>query len=85
MRALVIAFPDHNTGGMTIGSYYQDINAVGSGYTETTIEDLVDPITGMKITSTGLANKLGELESPTNDDIKAVFSEWWDLTSQMKT
>jgi alkaline phosphatase len=79
-ETLVVAFPDHNTGGLGLGSYYQDTNEVGSAYTATTIEDLVNPISGMKITSTGLAAKLGELESPTNDDIKAVFSEWWGLS-----
>jgi alkaline phosphatase len=35
-RTLVMAFPDHNTGGMKIGHYY-----TAMGYTETTIEDLV--------------------------------------------
>jgi alkaline phosphatase len=78
-NTLVLVFPDHNTGALSIGSYYQDINAIGNGYTETTIEDLVDPIAEMKITSTGLARKLSELESPTNDDIKAIFNEWWGL------
>jgi alkaline phosphatase len=78
-QTLVIVFPDHNTGGMSIGSYYQDTNAIGHGYTALTIEDLIDPIADMKITSTGLATKLAELESPTNDDIKAVFSTWWGL------
>jgi alkaline phosphatase len=40
-KTLVMAFPDHNTGGMKIGHYY-----TAMGYTETTIEDLVDPPLG---------------------------------------
>jgi alkaline phosphatase len=79
-KTLLMAFPDHNTGGMSIGSYYQDTNAISHGYTDLTIEDLIDPLLGMQITSTGLVKKLSELgPSPTNDEIKAVFSQWWGL------
>ena len=38
-RTAVMAYPDHNTGGMKIGHYY-----TAMGYTETTIEDLVAPL-----------------------------------------
>lgn len=36
-HTLVIVFPDHNTGGMTIGNY-------GTSYTDLTVEELVDPL-----------------------------------------
>jgi alkaline phosphatase len=78
-KTLVLVFPDHNTGALSIGSYYQDSNAIGHGYTATTIDDLIEPISEMQITSTGLVRKLAELESPTNEDIKNIFSEWWGL------
>jgi alkaline phosphatase len=55
-RTLVMAYPDHNTGGMKIGHYYTSM-----GYTETTTEDLVDPLKGMTITSAGLI-KIGAQE-----------------------
>ncbi|MDI3485272.1 MAG: alkaline phosphatase [Methanolobus sp.] len=38
-HTLVIVFPDHNTGGMTIGNY-------DTSYTDLTVEELVDPLKG---------------------------------------
>lgn len=38
-HTLVIVFPDHNTGGMTIGNY-------DTSYTDLTVEELVNPIEG---------------------------------------
>ncbi|MCW4018776.1 MAG: alkaline phosphatase [Candidatus Bathyarchaeota archaeon] len=76
-HTLVLAFPDHNTGGLSIGSYYQDTNAIGHGYTALTVEDLVGPLKGMEITSQGLAAKLDGITD--NSQIKAVFKEWWGL------
>ena len=72
-KTLVMAFPDHNTGGMKIGHYY-----TAMGYTETTIEDLVDPLLGMTITSGGLAAMLED----SNDDaeLMAKVFEYWNLT-----
>jgi alkaline phosphatase len=76
-HTLVMAFPDHNTGGLTIGSYYQDSNAIGHSYTALTVEDVVKPLNGMKITSQGLAAKLDGVTN--NTEIKALFKEWWGL------
>jgi alkaline phosphatase len=76
-HTLVMAFPDHNTGGLTIGSYYQDTNAIGHSYTKLTVEDVVNPLKGMKITSQGLAAKLSGVTD--NAQIKAIFKEWWGL------
>ncbi|MDY6903737.1 MAG: alkaline phosphatase [Thermodesulfobacteriota bacterium] len=70
-RTLVMAYPDHNTGGMKIGHYY-----TAMGYTETTIEDLVDPLTGMKITSGGLVNML---EDDTDAELMDKVAEYWSL------
>jgi alkaline phosphatase len=72
---LVLAFPDHNTGGMTIGNY-------STAYTSLTIEDMLDPLQGMKISAYGVASKIGEDLSA--DNIQANVLEWWglDLTAE---
>jgi alkaline phosphatase len=57
---------------MKIGHYY-----TAMGYTETTVEDLVEPLEGMRITSTGLARKIGADLSVEN--IIAQVDEWWGL------
>jgi alkaline phosphatase len=71
-QTLVMAFPDHNTGGMKIGHYY-----TAMGYTETTIEDLVEPLKGMIITSGGLVNMMTD----TSDDIELMSKvlTYWGL------
>jgi alkaline phosphatase len=76
-HTLVMAFPDHNTGGLTIGNYYQDTNAIKHSYTATTVEDIVNPLKAMKITSQGLAAKLSGVTD--HDTIKAIFKQWWGL------
>lgn len=48
-RTTVLAYPDHNTGGMKIGHY-----ETAMGYTETTIEDLVAPLKGMTTSANGV-------------------------------
>jgi alkaline phosphatase len=71
-HTLVLAFPDHNTGGMKIGHYYTPM-----GYTATKIEDLVVPLSGMQLTSTGLARKIGT--NPTDQNIIDAVKTWWGL------
>lgn len=70
-HTLVIIFPDHNTGGMTIGSYYD------SEYDDTSVEDVVNPLEGMNITAAGVANKIGEDLS--SDNIKSQLKTWWGI------
>jgi alkaline phosphatase len=70
-HTLVLVFPDHNTGGMTIGSY-SDLN-----YMSTTIEDVIGPLKGMKLNSIGVASKIGKDLSPEN--IKAQLKTWWGI------
>jgi len=77
-KTLVMAFPDHNTGGLTIGNYYEATNKIGHVYTATTVEDVVNPLKGMKINAAALV--MGKLMGVTdNTVIKAVFKEWWNL------
>jgi alkaline phosphatase len=76
-NTLVMAFPDHNCGGLTIGSYYQGTNAIGHSYTATTIADVVNPLKGMKISATGLVAKLKGVTD--NSTIRSIFNQWWGL------
>ncbi len=70
-HTLVLAFPDHNTGGMTIGSNSD------SNYTSTTVEDVIDPLKGMKLSSGGVAEKIGTDIS--SENIKAQLKTWWGI------
>jgi alkaline phosphatase len=70
-RTLVLAYPDHNTGGMKIGHYNTAV-----GYTETTVEDLVKPLKGMTITSPGL---VAMLEDDSDYELAAKTLEYWNL------
>ncbi|MGB9928371.1 MAG: alkaline phosphatase [Methanosarcina sp.] len=70
-HTLVLAFPDHNTGGMTIGSY------TDAEYESTTIEEVVQPLKGMKLNSIGVATKIGTNLSPEN--IKTQLKTWWGI------
>ena len=54
-NTLVIVFPDHNTGGMTLGSSYDE------SYTKTTVEDLVYPLKGMKCTYSYLESQIQDI------------------------
>ncbi|WP_440946735.1 alkaline phosphatase [Methanosarcina sp. T3] len=70
-HTLVLVFPDHNTGGMTIGSYSD------SEYDSTSAEDVIEPLKGMKLNSIGVAAKIGKDLSPEN--IKSQLKTWWDI------
>ena len=77
-KTLVMAFPDHNTGGLTLGNYYQATNKIGHAFTATTVEDVVNPLKGMKITAAGLTmSKLAGITD--NTAIKVIFKEWWNI------
>ncbi|MGA9187041.1 MAG: alkaline phosphatase [Methanosarcina sp.] len=70
-HTLVLVFPDHNTGGMTIGSNSD------SNYISTTVEDVIAPLKGMKLSSAGVAAKIGtDLSS---ENIKKQLKTWWDI------
>jgi alkaline phosphatase len=68
----VLVFPDHNTGGMTIGNDYF------GNYTATSIADIVEPLTQMKVTAGGLASLLPE--SFTISELKDTLEDYWGLT-----
>jgi alkaline phosphatase len=75
-HTLVMAFPDHETGGFSLGSSTQDVNAIKHGYTGTTIEDVVNPLKGMQITSTGLAKLIA---GKTDEQMKDIINQYWNL------
>jgi alkaline phosphatase len=79
---LVIAFPDHNTGGMTIGHYETRVP-----YTATTVADLLGPLVTMDTTSTGITST--GLERMIDADVRDGLAlpqaiaenldEWWGI------
>jgi alkaline phosphatase len=83
----VIVFPDHNTGAMSIGHYYQTEVGEGHGYTETTIEDLIGPLQDMICTYNVLASMLGTIDDAgsadgtycDNDEFRDIFENWWGV------
>jgi len=72
-ETLVLAYPDHNTGGMKIGHYYAPV-----GYTATTIEDLVDPLKGMTMSANGVVSMMGGDYS--DDNIISNVETHWGLS-----
>lgn len=69
-HTLVIVFPDHNTGGMTIGSKYDE------SYTKTTVEDVVAPLRNMKCSYSYLDSQVDEKNAT---DVKAKVKEWMGI------
>jgi alkaline phosphatase len=74
-KTLVLAFPDHNCGGLTLGSYYQDTNTIKHSYTATTIQDVVGPLHKMDISSTALAAKLSGITD--SAQMANVINQYW--------
>jgi alkaline phosphatase len=70
-QTLVLAFPDHNTGGMTLGHYTQAV-----GYTETTLEDLIDPIRNMKATANGV---VAMMHDSSDFALAESVREYWNI------
>jgi alkaline phosphatase len=73
-ETLILAFPDHDTGGLTIGH-----NSADQAYTETTVEYVVGPLEGMQITAYGVSIKVDELGGATIANLRSAISEWWGL------
>jgi alkaline phosphatase len=76
----VLAFPDHNCGGMSIGSYASDTRV---SFEKMPVEYFLDPLKKMRLTSAGVANKIGSANLKDTAKIKAGVLEWWgiDLTN----
>ena len=67
-RTLVIACPDHDTGGMTIGQRAR---------TPQTLPDLAAPLSGMQVSAETLVEKVGADRSAAN--IMANVEAWWNI------
>jgi alkaline phosphatase len=67
-QTLVIACPDHDTGGMTIGQ---------RGRTPQTVADLTVPLAGMQVSADTLVEKIGDDRSAAN--IMANVEAWWNI------
>ncbi len=76
-NTVVVAFPDHNTGALSIGNVNTD-----KTYTTLSVEDMMGPLQGMRITGTGLQMKIGNDLSPEN--IIANIQEWWGISATME-
>jgi len=74
-NTLLLIFPDHNTGGLSIGSKNAKIP-----YSTTSVQDLINPLDQMKITSTGLVKKIGSNFSPEN--IMSIIKKWWNIDAK---
>jgi alkaline phosphatase len=71
-HTVVLAYPDHNTGGMKIGHYN-----TAMAYTETTVEDLVDPFMGMTMTANGVVSMMPDF---TPLSISDAVETYWNIT-----
>lgn len=68
-ETLVLAFPDHNTGGPKIGNY-------GKSYTDVSLERLRDPFLGMTMTANGLTRSIPRVNTTNQDVVNTVFQHW---------
>ena len=71
-RTLVMAFPDHNTGGMKIGHYNTAV-----GYTETKVEDLVDPLKRMTMSANGVVTMMTD---KSDTALRVSLTDNWGIT-----
>jgi len=71
-QTLVLALPDHNTGGMSIGNRRSDNN-----YTDIRTEDLIAPLKKMQLSAPGLWRQVGEDKTP--EKIKEVVLQYWGI------
>ena len=67
-QTLVIACPDHDTGGLSIGQ---------RNLTPQTVADLTAPLIGMQVSAENLAAKIGSDRSAAN--IMAHVAAWWNI------
>lgn len=71
-NTLVLALSDHNTGGMTIGNY-----STSKTYSQMKVEQLLDPLKKMTLSTPGLLRKMGNEKTP--EKVKNVVKTYWDI------
>jgi alkaline phosphatase len=75
-RTLVLVFPDHNTGALSVG---HELSDYPPSYTATTIEHLIEPIKYAEITVGGLLSLAYDDGSATAQEIIQLFDDKWSL------
>ncbi|MDP2847610.1 MAG: alkaline phosphatase [Humidesulfovibrio sp.] len=70
---LVLVVSDHNTGGMSIGNM-----RTNKSYTQTSVEDLLEPLRKMRASAAALWARLGKDQTP--ERLQAVVREDWGLS-----
>ncbi len=71
-HTLVVACPDHNCGGLSLGSSTSPVK-----YDATTEDDLLAPLRRMKLTSAGIIRELGSNPSPAA--LREKVWQWWGV------
>jgi alkaline phosphatase len=71
-KTLVLAFPDHNCGALSIGH-----GATKKPYSEIKVEDLISPLKVMKITAGALEYQIGNDYSYAN--LSKEIKKWWGI------
>jgi alkaline phosphatase len=72
-ETLVLALPDHNTGGLKVGNYKHE-------YLDRTIEFAREPLLNMKMTGQGVIQSMGVApENATAADLKASVAQNWGV------
>lgn len=69
---LVLVVSDHNTGGMSIGN-----TRTNKSYSQTSVEELLDPLRKMRASAEALWQRLGK--EPTPERLQDVVREGWGL------
>ncbi len=75
-HTLVLAYPDHNTGGMDMGN-----RARNWDYTGTTVEEMIDPILGMTRTANAVIAAMNGNYS--FNSVQQVIKDLWNITISM--
>ena len=77
-NTLVLVFPDHNTGALSIGS-----GTAIPPYTNTTVEDLLEPLVTMEYTSNVVEAEIKELsddpDNPEAEVVQDVIAAIWGI------
>lgn len=71
-NTLVMAFSDHNCGGMSIGN-----SATSANYSQMNLEALVEPLRKMKLSARGLCRALGPNHTP--EKVQEVVEKFWGI------
>jgi alkaline phosphatase len=75
---LVIALSDHNTGGFSIGNQSTD-----KTYSQTKIEDMLNPLKKMKCSAASIVKRLGK--DANANKLKSLLEEFWGVSIQEQT